>query len=37
MKKKTDWAGVFALIVSGIGFICLYAAIAMWLGADVVL
>jgi hypothetical protein len=35
MKKKIDWAEVFALIVSGIGFICLYAAIAIWYGAEV--
>ena len=35
MKKKIEWALVFALIVSGIGFVCLYAAIAIWLGAEV--
>jgi hypothetical protein len=35
MKKKIDYVGIFALIVSGIGFICLYAAIAIWLGAEV--
>jgi hypothetical protein len=37
MKKKIDWAEVFSLIMSGIGFICLYAAIAIWLGAEVVI
>jgi len=35
MKKKIEWALVFALIVSAIGFISLYAAIAIWLGAEV--
>jgi hypothetical protein len=35
MKKKIEWALVFALIVSGIGFVCLYASIAIWLGAEV--